>query len=64
MGFGQLAEKKERPAQQPDEATQSEPPKKAALLLSSSESDEEESSIEKCVERYKAEPSISMEDCP
>ncbi|KAK6324889.1 hypothetical protein J4Q44_G00042310 [Coregonus suidteri] len=56
--------KEERPAQQPDKATESEPPKKAALLLSASESDEEEESIKNVVECYKAEPSINMEDCP
>jgi hypothetical protein len=54
----------ERPAQQPDKATESEPPKnKAALFLSYSEPDEEES-IEKYMGCFKAEPSINMEECP
>lgn len=53
-------------AQQPVEATTSEPPKKKAALFvaSESDSDEEEDSVEKWVDRYKAEPTISMEACP
>ncbi|KAL7869510.1 hypothetical protein AOLI_G00134980 [Acnodon oligacanthus] len=53
-------------AQEPVETVTSEPPqKKAALLVASeSESDEEEDCIEKCLERCRAEPVISMEDCP
>lgn len=58
--------KEEMPAQEPVQTMTSEPPqKKAALLVASeSESDEEEDCIEKCLERYRAEPVISMEDCP
>ena len=44
-----------------------EPPKKITCLMSvpeSSSDDDEEDCIEKCVERYKAEPSIGIEDCP
>lgn len=43
-----------------------EPPKKRSCLMSmpESSSDEEEDYAEKCVERYKAEPSIGIEECP
>ncbi|XP_062854826.1 E3 SUMO-protein ligase ZBED1-like [Trichomycterus rosablanca] len=58
--------KEEMLAQEPVQTVTFEPPqKKAALLVASeSESDEEENYIEKCLERYRAEPVISMEDCP
>ncbi|KAL7868435.1 hypothetical protein SRHO_G00098190 [Serrasalmus rhombeus] len=53
-------------AQEPVQTVTSEPPqKKAALLVASeSESDEDEACIEKYLERYRAEPVISMEDYP
>lgn len=49
-----------------DKPVTTEPPKKRSCLMSvpESSSDEEEDCIEKCVERYKAEPSIGIEDCP
>lgn len=58
--------REEMPAQEPVQTLTFEPPqKKAAVLVASeSESDEEEDCIEKCLECYKAELVISMEDCP
>ncbi|XP_038127686.1 E3 SUMO-protein ligase ZBED1-like [Cyprinodon tularosa] len=55
----------ERPAQ-PDIQITPEPPKKkpTLMLAHESSSDEEEDSIEQCLERYKAEPLIGMDDCP
>ena len=58
--------KEEMLAQQPVQTVMPEPPqKKAALLVASdSESDKEEDDCtEKCLECFKAEPVISMEDC-
>lgn len=57
--------REERPAQ-PEQPATSEPPKKISALMVApeSDSDEEDDSIEKCVERYRAEPAIDMEDCP
>lgn len=56
---------RERPAQ-PDIQITPEPPKKkpTLMLAHESSSDEEEDSIEQCLERYKAEPLIGMDDCP
>lgn len=56
---------KEKPAQ-PDNQVTSEPAtKKPALMLTQdSSSDEEEDITEQCLERYKAEPLIGMEDSP
>ena len=58
----------ERPAQpeQPERPATSEPPKKrlALMVAPESSSDEEEDCIETCVEWYKAEPTIALEDCP
>ncbi|KAJ4933403.1 hypothetical protein JOQ06_030234 [Pogonophryne albipinna] len=58
----------ERPAQpeQPERPATSETPKKrlALMVAPESSSDEEEDCIETCVERYKAEPTIALEDCP
>ena len=52
----------------PQEAVEEtpEPPKKRSSLLvaSSSESDEEDDSVENCVSRYKAEPTIGDDACP
>lgn len=61
--------KEERPAQQPSaEATERQPPKKRRMSLllgsSDSETDEEEDSIANCVDRYKSEAKIDMEECP
>ncbi|KAI7801397.1 putative zinc finger BED domain-containing protein 1-like [Triplophysa rosa] len=60
-----LQERGEGLAQQNKPVT-TEPPKKMSRLMSvpDSSSDDEEDCIEKCVERYKAEPSIGIEDCP
>ncbi|KAM3850330.1 E3 SUMO-protein ligase ZBED1-like, partial [Diretmus argenteus] len=55
--------REERPAQQEGPARLV-PPKKRLALMFESSSDEEEDCLEKCVERYKAEPSIDQEDCP
>jgi len=59
--------REEKPAQQEQPAT-SEPPKRkkrlSLMLAPQSSSDEEEDCIEKCVERYRAEPTIDTEDCP
>ena len=57
--------REKRPAQ-PDQPATSEPPKKrpALMLAPDSSSDEKEDCIETCVDRYRAEPTIDMEDCP
>nr|XP_055040804.1 E3 SUMO-protein ligase ZBED1-like [Misgurnus anguillicaudatus] len=51
---------------QRDKPVLAEPLKKRSCLMSApdSSSDDEDDCIEKCVERYKAEPSIGIEDCP
>ncbi|CAJ1057726.1 E3 SUMO-protein ligase ZBED1-like [Xyrichtys novacula] len=54
--------KEERPAQ-PEQPTVSVPPKKRLALMFESSSDEEDY-LERCLERYRAEPTIDMEDCP
>lgn len=48
------------------EETPEPPPKKRSSLLAASESDseEEDDSVEKCVSRYKSEPTLSEDDCP
>ncbi|XP_076151477.1 E3 SUMO-protein ligase ZBED1-like [Alosa pseudoharengus] len=56
---------RERPAQPDIQITPEPPTKKPTLMLAhESSSDEEEDSIEQCLERYKAEPLIGMDDCP
>ncbi|CAJ1081194.1 E3 SUMO-protein ligase ZBED1-like [Xyrichtys novacula] len=55
--------KEERPAQ-PEQPTVSVPLKKRLALMFESSSDEEEDYLERCLERYRAEPTIDMEDCP
>uniref|UniRef100_A0AAV2KJU4 Uncharacterized protein n=1 Tax=Knipowitschia caucasica TaxID=637954 RepID=A0AAV2KJU4_KNICA len=56
---------KEKPAQPDNQVTPEPATKKPALLLApESSSDEEEDSIEKCLERYKGEPLIGIEDSP
>ncbi|KAL3983475.1 transcription elongation factor SPT4 [Sarotherodon galilaeus] len=56
---------RQRPAQPEQPATYEPSKKRSALMLASeSSSDEEEDCIEKCVERYRAEPTIDIEDCP
>ncbi|XP_019219017.1 uncharacterized protein LOC109203771 [Oreochromis niloticus] len=60
-----LLRERQRPAQ-PEQPATYEPSKKRSALMFASESssDEEEDYIEKCVERYRAEPTIDIEDCP
>ncbi|XP_078111814.1 E3 SUMO-protein ligase ZBED1-like [Sander vitreus] len=57
---------KELNAQQHNnEATDPEPPKKKmSLLVASDSEDEEETAADNSVDRYRAEPTISVEDCP
>ena len=58
--------KDREPAPQPSaEEMESEPPKKKmALLLMESESDDEAPSTDRTLDRYRAEPSVSIEACP
>lgn len=54
-------------AEKPVEEKTSEPPKKKLALLaasSDSDSENEDDSIENCVRRYRAEPTITAESCP
>lgn len=56
---------KEKPAQPDNQVTPEPATKKPALMLAhESSSDEDKDSIEQCLERYKVEPLIGMEDCP
>uniref|UniRef100_A0A3B3DTM8 BED-type domain-containing protein n=1 Tax=Oryzias melastigma TaxID=30732 RepID=A0A3B3DTM8_ORYME len=49
----------------PEDEDPQPPTKRAALMLTQeSSSDEEQDCTQNCVERYKAEPTIGMEDCP
>lgn len=58
--------KREEPAQQPPREENPGPPKKkTALLLMGSETEsDEETPVDNAVERYKVEPSASLEECP
>ncbi|XDV11996.1 hypothetical protein PO909_000766 [Leuciscus waleckii] len=57
--------KMERLAQPDNQVTPEPHTKKPTLMLAhESSSDEEEDSIEQCLEHYKAEPLIGMDDCP
>ncbi|XP_053179676.1 E3 SUMO-protein ligase ZBED1-like [Scomber japonicus] len=50
---------------QPEQPTTSEPPKKRlALMFAESSTDDEEDTIETCLARYRAEPTIDLEACP
>lgn len=56
---------KEKPAQLDNQVSPEPATKKPALMLAvESSSDEEEDKIEQCLERYKAEPVIDIEDSP
>ncbi|XP_077065477.1 E3 SUMO-protein ligase ZBED1-like [Siphateles boraxobius] len=56
---------RKRPAQPDNQVTPEPPTKKPTLMLAhESSSDEEEDCVEQCLERYKAEPLIGMDDCP
>lgn len=56
---------KKKPAQPDNQITPEPAKKKPALMLAhESSSDEEEDNVERCLERYKAEPVIRIEDSP
>lgn len=56
---------RKKPAQTDNQVSLEPATKKPALMMAQeSSSDEEEDSIEQCLERYKAEPFIGIEDSP
>ena len=61
----EMLKDREPAPQSSTEEMESEPPKKKmALLLMESESDDEAPSTDKTLDRYRAEPSVSIEACP
>ncbi|XP_038160303.1 E3 SUMO-protein ligase ZBED1-like [Cyprinodon tularosa] len=61
-----LREMESRTHAELDDHSTPEPAKKkpALMLAEESSSDEEEDNVERCIDRYKAEPMISIDDCP
>lgn len=56
--------RKEKPVQQKQPVASGPPKKRLALLLASDSSSDEKDCCESCVQRYKAEATIDIEDCP
>lgn len=56
--------KGEEPALQPPREENLEPPKKTLLLMGSESESDEETPVDNAVERYKVEPSASLDQCP
>lgn len=63
--LSEMVRREESALQLPREENLEPPKKKTALLLMGSESEsEEETPVDNAVERYKVEPSASLDQCP